>query len=79
MVENDAYKKMMVRMIRAYGRRVSDADESDLADFADLIKQAQGFLAAAARAQAARRSWSHVGSALGITKQSAFKRFSKEV
>lgn len=76
MVENEAYKKMMVRMIRAYCRRVSDADESDLADFADLIKQAQYQLAVAARAQADRRSWSHVGAALGMSKQAAFKRFS---
>lgn len=75
MVENSEFKKMVVRILRAYGRRVASADESDLADLAEVMNIAKTVLAGAALQQAESRSWAHVGAALGISREAAFKRF----
>lgn len=75
MVENSEYKKMVVRILLAYGRRVGGADESDLADLAEVVTIAKSVLADAALQQAGVRSWAHVGKALGISREAAFKRF----
>lgn len=74
-VETAEYGDMMVRMVRAYGKRVSEGDDIDLARLSEFVKIAQDQLGFAARSQASIWSWDRVGAILGITRQAAFKRF----
>lgn len=77
--ENDEYREMMTRMVRAHGRRVIEGGNiEDLAHLRDLRDQIDTAMGEVARAvQASGRSWSEIGGALGMTKQSAHQRFGK--
>lgn len=68
---------MVRRMVRAYGKRVGDADDVDLADMLKLRDEVEVAIATAVRMQRARydRSWSDIGRALGISKQAAQQRY----
>ncbi len=69
---------MLSRMIRAAGRRVADADEHELARLAQLQREFDAAMQAAVDGQlASGRSWTHIGNALGVTKQAAFKKFGR--
>ena len=75
-VETDDYAAMLRRMLRAYARRVGQADDVDLAVMADLAREVDDLVAAAVAAQrAGGRSWGDVGRALGVTRQAAQQRF----
>ncbi len=75
--ENPEYAGMLRRMIRAYGRRVADADPEDLADLVALRAELDAAIAAAVTGQREQhgRSWSEVARGLGMTKQSAHERY----
>jgi len=72
-VETSDWLKMLSRMIRAAGRRVGNADEHELAGLRDQLDQAIRFAIMGQRSSG--HSWSHIGQALGLTRQGAFQRY----
>ncbi|HUE26305.1 MAG TPA: hypothetical protein VMP89_05990 [Solirubrobacteraceae bacterium] len=74
--ENDEYAAMMNRLLRAWGKRLADADDWDMAEFASFALEVDLELVSIVAAwRAAGRSWTDVGRALGITRQAAQQRF----
>lgn len=64
------------RFIRAAGARVAHADEFELAELVALRDELEEAITAGVHGQRSYgRSWAHIGSALGITRQSAFERY----
>lgn len=75
-VENVAYAAMLRRMFRAYVRRVGTGDPEDLTLALDLHRQLAediGGMVDGLREQG--WSWEAIGTAAGITKQSAWERW----
>lgn len=78
MTDNTAYLEMLKRVIRAGARRVGQADEHDLKAFSDLRSFLDCQLSVAVNLQLSEgKSWQDIGGALGISRQAAFKQFSK--
>ena len=76
MTDNTGYLQCVVRMIKAAAKRVGDADEFDLAHFVSLRPLLDDQIKLAVELQRKNgKSWSDIGSALGISKQAAMKRF----
>lgn len=75
--ENPEYAAMLRRMIRAYGRRVADADPEDLAELVALRETLDQAITEAVNGQrqAYGRSWADVARGLGMTRQSAHERY----
>lgn len=71
---------MLRRMIRAYGRRVADADDVDLAEMVALRAQLDEAIAAAVRGQREHHgaSWADVARGLGTTRQAAQMRYGRD-
>lgn len=68
------------RFIRAAGERVADADEFELAELVALRTDLEAAIRTAIRGQRRYgRSWTHIGSALGITRQSAQERYAERL
>jgi hypothetical protein len=66
------------RFIRAAGERVAEADEFELAELVALRDDLEEAIRTAIRGQRGYgRSWAHIGSALGIKRQSAQERYGK--
>lgn len=78
MIETPEYGAMMRRMVRAYGRRVADADAEDLADLVALRADLEAAITTAVRAQAERTSWAAVARGLSVTREAAWKRYAPE-
>lgn len=79
LVETGPYLASVARMIRAAGRRVAQADEVELAQLVQLhevLSEATTVAVAGMRARGC--SWAYVGSALGITRQSAQERWGEK-
>lgn len=77
-IETPAFAAMLRRMLRAYGRRVADADDVDLAEMVEMRAQLEEVIAAAVAGQIARgSSWSEIARGLGTTKQAAHKRYGR--
>lgn len=77
-VETPEFGSMVRRMIRAYGRRVADADPEDLADMVTLRDELEQAILLAVDGQRRRDvSWAVLGDALGISRQGAFQRYGK--
>lgn len=78
-VETTEYLGMVSRMIRAAGRRVADADETELAALVALHADLDTAIQAAVLGQRATlgRSWGWVGRGLGISRQAAQQRFGR--
>ena len=75
-VETSEFLKMLSRLIRAAGRRVADADEHELAQLVGLRDQLEQAIIFSIHGQLnSGRSWSHIGQALGISRQGAFQRY----
>lgn len=65
------------RQIRALGKRIGDADPVDLTEFHLVTVSADTALRAAVDAQReAGFSWQQIADGLGITRQTAWARFS---
>ncbi len=79
-IEPTDYAAMMRRMIRAYGRRVADADVEDLADMLAVRAELDAAIAFAVRTSRERwgRSWADIGRAAGVTRQTAHERWGGE-
>lgn len=71
------YAAMMGRMLRAYSRRVGDADPEDLAEMLAVHAEFGAAIQGAVTAQRARygTSWADIGKAAGITRQAAQQRW----
>lgn len=78
-IETPEYAAMLRRMIRAYARRVADADDVDLAQMVQLREEIDVAITAAVRGQREQhgRSWADVGRGLGITRQAAQMRYGR--
>lgn len=75
-VETSEWLGMLARMIRAAGKRVADADEHELAKLVAMRDELETAIKVAIDGQRRiGRSWDHVGRALGISRQGAFKRY----
>lgn len=67
------------RAIKAAGRHVETADEFELAELVSLRDELETVIRKAVRGQRSiGRSWAYIGSALGITRQSAQERYSEK-
>lgn len=77
-VETPEYASFCRRIIRAYARRVAQADEVDLADMLAVRDEMDAAIQAAVDGLRARgESWAYIGAGLGITRQAAQMRFGK--
>lgn len=75
-IETGEWLEMLSRMIRAAGVRVGDADEHELSRLFGMREELEGAIRNAIAGQRSiGRSWDHVGRALGISRQAAFKRY----
>jgi hypothetical protein len=75
-IETPEYRQMLSRMLRAYGRRVADADDVDLAQMVELRDELEAAIASAVAGQRDRgASWADIGRGLGTTRQSAQQRY----
>lgn len=75
-VETLDYLAAVRRMMRAAGRRVADADEHELRELLAIRAEVDAAIDRAVlgwREQG--RSWAEIGSAAGMSKQAAFKRW----
>lgn len=68
---------MVRRMVRAYGRRVADESEADLAEMLLLREEVEAAIAAAVRGQRQNhgQSWAYIARGLGTTRQGAQQRY----
>jgi hypothetical protein len=76
--ETPEYGRMMIRMIKAYGRRVSDADPEDLKVMADFARDAEiavGETVARLRGQGC--SWAYLAQGMGISRSAMQHRYEK--
>lgn len=79
MIETTEYASMMRRLLASWERRLHDADEPDLAELAEFAHEVNTALQGAVAAwRDSERSWAEIGSALGITRQAAQQRFSRQ-
>lgn len=76
--ETPEYAAMLRRMIRAYGRRVADADPEDFAVMVALRRDLDDAMQTAVRGLQERHSWTDIAAPLGITRQAALKRWGKD-
>ncbi len=79
--ETTEYAGMLRRMIRAYGRRVADADDVDLAEMVELRSVLEAAIATAVHGQRERHaaSWADVARGLGTSRQYAQRTYGKDV
>jgi len=77
-VETLDFLKMVERMVRAGRNRVANADEHELQAFYQLKLVMDQALEDAVNGQLQEgKSWQNIGDALGMSRQGAFRRFSK--
>jgi hypothetical protein len=79
-VETKDFGAMVTRMIRAYGRRVANADMEDLADVVALRSLLyEAITAAVAHLRDHHEfSWAAIGEAVGTTRQAAQQRYGRK-
>jgi hypothetical protein len=78
-VEAREFGQMLSRMIRAYGRRVQDADIEDLADMLAMRDQLDDVIRSTVTEMRAKHefSWARIGEAMGTTRQAAQQRYGR--
>jgi hypothetical protein len=80
-VETPEYAAFCRRIIRAYARRVAQADDVDLAEMIAVRDEMDAAIAAAITGQREQwgASWADIGRALGVTRQAAQMRYGSKV
>jgi hypothetical protein len=79
-VETPDYVGFAARVIRAAGRRVGQGDDWELAELLSLRAEVEDAIAAAVTGQRAQgHSWAYIAEGLGVTRQTAYERYSKRV
>jgi len=78
-VENAEYAAMVRRMVRAYGRRLSDSDPTDLPAALGIIAEMDAAIATAVQAmrESAGFSWAEIAAYTGTSRQAAQQRWGK--
>lgn len=77
-VETLPFLAAVRRMIRSAGRRAADADEQELAELMALRGELEQAIQTAVDGQlAVGRTWAHIATAAGTTRQAAHKRWSR--
>ena len=78
-VETPEYGAMVRRMVRAYGKRVGNADDVDLSQMLALRDEVEAAITTAVTLQRDNwgRSWAEIGRGLGITRQAAQQRYGR--
>lgn len=78
-VETPEYAAFCRRIIRAYARRVADADDVDLAEMVAVRDAMDAAIIAAVHGMRDQQgaSWAEIGRALGVTRQAAQARFGR--
>lgn len=74
-VETPAFASFARRIVRAYGRRLADADEVDLAEAFELRRLLDEQIEAAIPVLRKRYSWRVIGQAAGMSAQGAHERW----
>lgn len=79
-VETEEYIRFVHRILAALATRVGDADIDMLTGLADLPRTVEDLLAVTVHRLRDEHgySWTDIGRALGITKQSAHQRFGRQ-
>ena len=79
-VETKEFGAMVTRMIRAYGRRVANADMEDLTDMAAMRALLDEAITNAVSHLRDHHefSWSAIGEAVGTTRQAAQQRYGRK-
>lgn len=79
-VETPDYVAFARRIIRAAGRRVAAGDDWELAEILSLRDEVEDAIAAGvAGLRAQGHSWAYIADGLGVTRQTAYERYSKRV
>jgi uncharacterized protein with PIN domain len=78
-VELGEYRKMVGRLLRSLGRRVSSGDPEDLTHLITLSREVDELLRQAIQQQRSRSavSWSQIAAELGTSKQAAQQRYGR--
>jgi hypothetical protein len=79
-VDTKDFGAMVTRMIRAYGRRVANADTEDLADLVAMRELLDDAIATAVGHLRDHHdfSWQAIGDAVGTTRQAAQQRYGRK-
>lgn len=79
--ETTEFGKMVARMMRAWGKRVADADEVDLAQMLKARDEFDRSIVLAVYGMRTKwgRSWAYIAEGAGITRQAAQQRWGKAV
>lgn len=80
-VELPEFASMVRRVIRAFSARTGDADPEDLVYMLGIRSELDTAILEAVYGQHVRygRSWTEIGKAVGITRQSAYERWGTDV
>lgn len=74
--DHSEYGKFVLRVLRAYGRRVSHNDPADLAELVEVQRAVEQTIRESVQGlRDAGFSWADIGSAVGITRQAAQQRW----
>jgi hypothetical protein len=79
-IETPAYVDFAKRIIRGAGKRVAVGDEWELGELISLrdeVEEAIDTAVAGLREQG--HSWAYIADGLGVTRQSAYERYSKRL
>lgn len=84
--ETPEYAQFARRVLRAYGRRVAEADEADIYEMVKMLEEFEGItqqaIAGYLQSQAdlpgrmRTRTWASIGKLFGVSKQAAEQRWS---
>lgn len=79
-VETSEYAGFTRRAIRAYGRRIAEADDYDLAVMIQIRDEFDAVIAEAVRKQRENLgwSWAQIGAATGLTRQGAWVKWGQD-
>ena len=79
-VENDEYAAFARRVLRAYGRRITQGDIDAITELNDLFEEVESALGRAVLGlRLLGYSWADIGKRLGVTRQSAHERWSDTI
>src|SRR4051812_14556383 len=78
-VDTRDFGAMVARMIRAYGRRVQDADVEDLRDMVAMRRMLDEVIESTVTHMRSHQdfSWTAIGEAVGTTRQAAQQRYGR--
>lgn len=77
-IETSEYLEMLGRMIRAAGKRVAQADEPELRQLVELVRELESAIDYAISGMRENgSSWTQIGFALGVSRQAAQMKYGR--